>query len=305
MRLLPVALIGFLALFSLPACAEKGAVSSPGAGSVWVVVSATTRLYLCGTIHLLRPTDYPLPDVYEKAYADSQRLVFELPPGVSHDPQLAVKMRTAGSYPEGATLSAKVKPAVWEALEAWGKTRGLPPSMFNPFRPWFAALTVSATEYSLLGADPDRGVDRFFEKRATKDGKPGEGLETLELQIGLFTSLSEEHQEELLEQTLAEVRTLPDQFERMIASWRVGDADALHQMLFEEAEKYPELLDAFLTQRNARWIQQLEAYLAGKDHVMILVGTGHLGGKEGVLHLLQSKGYKVTKLADAEKTVAR
>ena len=304
MRLMLTALTGAAALFSLPACAEKP-VTSAGAGSVWVVESATTKLYLCGTIHLLRSQDFPLPTAYETAYADSQKLVFELPPGVAHDPQLAVKMRTAGTYEGNDTLSAKVGRETWSALGQWAKSHGLSVSAFDKFRPWFAALTISATEYALLGADPDRGVDQIFETRSRKDGKAGEGLETLEFQLGLFTSLSEAHQQELLEQTLAEVKTLPTQFEKMISSWRVGDADALHEMLFEEAEKYPELLDAFLTQRNARWINQLEGYLATKEHVMVLVGTGHLGGKGGVIDLLKARGYKVTKLAEGAATVAR
>jgi len=305
MRLKFVVSIWALALLCLPACAEKPMADASAQGSVWVVESATTKLYLCGTIHLLRSTDYPLPSVYEKAYTDSQRLVFELPPGVSHDPQLAIKMRTAGTLAGGETLAAKIKPETWTALEAWAKDRGMAASAFDSLRPWFVALTVSATEYALLGADPDRGVDQTFEKRIAKDKKPGEGLETLEFQLGLFTSLTEAQQQELLEQTLAEIKTLPAQFEKMITSWRNGDADALHQMLFEEAEKYPELLDAFLTQRNARWIQQLERYLGGKEHVMVLVGTGHLGGKGGVIELLEARGYKITKLAGEPRSVAR
>ena len=82
----------------------------------------------------------------------------------------------------------------------------------------------------MLGAEPDRGVDQVFEKRAQKDGKPGDGLETLDLQLGLFSGLSEELQQELLQQTLAEVKSLPDQFKKMIAAWREGDVEELPGM---------------------------------------------------------------------------
>lgn len=315
-----VALVGILGLLPLAACGQKAATSPTAAqvgskaefdtpaaasGSVWVVESATTRLYLCGTIHLLRRTDYPLPVAYDQAYSDSSRLVFELPPGTSRDPQLAERMRAEGTYPAGQALSDQVKPAAWDALGRWASDRGLNAGVFNQYRPWFVALTVSATEYAALGAEPDRGVDQTFEKRAEKDGKPGEGLETLALQMGLFTSLTEAQQQELLEQTLAELKTLPDQFKKMITAWRGGDADTLHQMLFEEAEKYPELLDTFLTQRNLRWMKQLEGYLAGKEHVMVLVGTGHMGGKGGLIDLLRNKGYRVRKLTEVTPSVAR
>ena len=198
-----------------------------------------------------------------------------------------------------------IKPAAWDALSKWAAERGLNAGVFNRYRPWFVALTVSATEYAALGAEPDRGVDQLFEKRAEKDGKPGEGLETLAMQMGLFTALTEAQQQELLEQTLAEVKSLPAQFQKMITAWRGGDAETLHQMLFEEAEKYPELLDTFLLQRNRHWMAQLEGYLAGKERVMVLVGTGHLGGQGGVIDLLRNKSYRVRKLVEVEPAVAR
>ena len=290
-----------LTLLAAPACGQspEAAALADAPGSVWVVESPTTRMYLCGTIHLLRRSDHPLPKAYEQAYADSQRLVFELPPGEARDAQLAAKMQTAGSYPEGQALSDTITQESWKALNAWARERGLNAGTFNTMRPWLVALMISATEYAALGADPERGVDRLFEKRSALDGKPGEGLETVDFQIGLFTALSEPQQQELLEQTLAEVRTLATQYEKMIECWKAGDADALHQMLFEEAEKYPDLLDRFLTQRNARWLARLEQFLAGKERVMVLVGGGHMGGKGGVIDLLQSRGYKVRPFSEA------
>lgn len=299
--ILRLLLLPVLALLSLPACGQTPETASraDAPGSVWLVESSTTRMYLCGTIHLLRRSDHPLPKVYEQAYADSQRLVFELPPSAARDAQLAAKMQTAGSYPEGQALSDTIKQDTWKALNDWAANRGLNAGTFNTMRPWLVALMISATEYAALGAEPERGVDRVFEKRSARDGKPGEGLETVDFQIGLFTALSEAQQQELLEQTLAEVKSLGAQYQKMIDSWKAGDADALHQMLFEEAERYPDLLDRFLTQRNARWLAQLERHLAGREHVMVLAGGGHMGGEGGVIDLLRKRGYQVRKLSEA------
>ena len=272
-----------------PVCADQ----VPPNGSVWRVESATTSLYLCGTIHLLRESDYPLPSSYETAYKDSHRLVFELPPGSQSDPKLAARMRDAGSYPEGTQLTDKIKPQTWRAFGDWCQKQGVGADGFKQMRPWLAALTVAATEYAAVGAAPDRGVDSVFEERMRKDGKPGDGLETVNFQIGLFGKLSEAQQEQLLEQTLTEVKSLPDQFERMIADWRTGDVEDLHKMMFAEAKNYPELMDIFLNKRNASWISRLEGYLGKTEHVMVLVGAGHLGGDTGVIALLKAKGSKV------------
>ncbi|MDB6119384.1 MAG: putative exported protein [Verrucomicrobiaceae bacterium] len=281
------------------ACACDGqsiVVAGKGEGSVWKVESATTHMYLCGTIHLLRESDYPLPGSYEVAYRDSKKLVFELPPGSQHDPQLAVRMRQAGSYPEGSDLPSKIRPETWDALADWCTKNGAGIGAFKPFRPWLAALTIAATEYAAVGAAPDRGVDSVFEERMVKDGKTGEGLETVDLQIGLFSKLTPKQQEQLLEQTLAEVKSLPDQFERMITAWRTGNVDDLNKMMFEEAKNYPDLMEIFLNKRNASWISKLQGYLSKNEPAMVLVGAGHLGGEGGVIALLKAKGYKVEKV---------
>ena len=277
-------------------CARDASPSAAGNGSVWVVESPTTKVYLCGTIHLLRSRDYPLPAAYDVAYADSQRLVFELPPGTAEDAGLAQKMRAAGSYPKGTALSDSVTPKCWQALTDWCAKRGQAAVNYNSYRPWFVALNVTAAEYTAVGAESDRGVDSFFEAKAKHDGKAGAGLETVDFQIGLFANLSEAAQQELLEQTLDEVKRVPEEFEKMITAWRTGDVEALHQMLFEEAKEHPELLDLFLVKRNQSWIAPLEAYLRGTEHVMVLVGTGHLGGESGVMQLLKAKGYTVRKV---------
>lgn len=283
----------------LPACGQAVSKSDAPKGSVWVVESPTTKLYLCGTIHLLRKTDFPLSTAYDTAYADSQRLVFELPPGTARDPKLATTMLASGTFEKGRSLADSIKPETLDNLDTWVKRRGLTAGQLDQYKPWYVALTVSMVEYAALGADPKLGVDQIFEQRAEDDHKPGDGLETVDFQLRLFTGLTNDEQRELMEQTLAEVRTLPEVFTKMINSWRDGDADALHQMLFEEAEKYPTLMNKFLTQRNARWIKQLEHYLAGKEHVMVLVGTGHLGGKGGVIDLLKARGYAVKRVEAA------
>jgi uncharacterized protein len=268
----------------------------PEIGSVWVVESPTSKLYLCGTIHLLRETDYPLPLGYEIAYKDSAQLIFELPPGSSRDPALAMKMNQAGTLPDGASLADQVPPATWSALEIWGQDRGVSVGMLKRMTPWLAALAITQSEYALLGADPLRGVDYLFETRAKTDQKPGFGLETLDFQINLFTGLNADQQKQLLEQTLDEIKDLPQIYGNMISAWRKADTESLHRMLFEEAEKYPGLMELFLTQRNARWIDRLEQCIANKTNTMVLVGTGHLGGPGGVIQLLEAKGHKVTRL---------
>lgn len=264
-----------------------------GDGSVWVVDGPKGgRLYLCGTIHILREKDYPLAPAYEAAYMYSNKLVLELPPG-SSGPELTNRMAQLGMYPAGGSLDANVSKETWDKVQQWAAKRGMDASTMNKFRPWFAALLITSMEYAALGAKPDKGVDSYFEARAKKDGKPMEGLETGEFQLQLFASLKEKQQTELLEQTLGEIATVAEEYEKMLAAWKQGDLETLREMLFREAEKYPDLMSLFLTARNLAWMDPLDRMLKNGEKVMVLVGTGHFTSEAGLIELLRLRGYKV------------
>ncbi len=265
-----------------------------GDGSVWIVDGPNGgRLFLCGTIHILREKDYPLAPAYEAAYMYSNKLVLELPPGAASGSELTSRMSQLGLYPANASLESNVSKETWDTVKKWAAKHGLEASSLNRFRPWFVALMITSIEYAALGAKPDKGVDTFFEERAKQDNKPAEGLETVEFQIQLFASLSEKQQRELLEQTLGEISSVEVEFEKMIKAWKYGQLDELKEMLFREAEKYPDLMNLFLTERNHSWMDRLEQMLKRGEKVMVLVGTGHFTSDTGLIELFRKRGYRV------------
>ncbi|WP_395736057.1 TraB/GumN family protein [Prosthecobacter sp.] len=265
-----------------------------GDGSVWVVDGPNGgRLFLCGTIHTLREKDYPLAPAYEAAYMYSNKLVLELPPGAATSEQLGERMSQLGLYPEGTSLEAHVSKETWDEVKKWAAKRRLNLAPLSRLRPWFLSLMITNTEYAALGAKSNQGVDTFFEERAKKDGKPAEGLETVEFQIQMFASLSEKQQREFLEQTLVEISTVEQEFEKIIKAWKYGQLDELKEMLFREADKYPDLTNLFLTSRNLAWMDRLEQMLKRGEKVMVLVGTGHLTSESGLIELMRKRGYRV------------
>lgn len=290
-----------------PAVNSEAESAQPHHGSVWVVdrEGGTGRLFLCGTIHILRQSDHPLAPGYDFAYQQSQKLVFELPPGASEAPEFSTRLMELGQYPEGESLEASVSAETWEKLKTWAKSRRKNMTTFNRFRPWLASLFITSEEYQALGASNDKGADQYYENLSRHDLKPGEGLETVELQLQLFSQLTARQQAEMLEQTLAEVSTLPQEYETMITAWKKGDIDTLHSLINREAEKYPELLEIFINRRNHAWIDRLDTLLTAGEKVMVLVGAGHLGGSpDGVLALLKARGCRVRHVSEvmAEKT---
>lgn len=293
----------FISLIFLVTCTRAGSPRTPNTpaaasnvkGSVWVVDAPKTggRLFLCGTIHILREEDYPLSPAYEAAYANSDRVVFELPPGAGEGSAMSTRMRELAQYPSKESLRDNITPEAWAGVEKWASLRKVSLSFLNQHRPWFVALVITSTEYAALGAKPDMGVDNHFEKRAKRDKKPASGLETVEFQLQLFASLSNEQQNEVLSQTLGEISTLPQEYEKMITAWKDGELNTLTDMLFREQAKFPDLMNLFLYNRNLSWMPHLEEMLGKGEKVMLLVGTGHFAADKGLIPLLKQRGYTV------------
>ncbi|RBP37352.1 hypothetical protein DES53_11490 [Roseimicrobium gellanilyticum] len=306
-RRLPLLLCPAIALMMLApvSCSKEPAKGHAGPSSVWRVEKGGKHIYVGGTIHLLRDKDHPLPQVFDQAYADSSKLIFELPPDADEDGAIMARMREMGAYGEGDDLATHVEKDTLKKVHAWSDRNGFSREAVDKLRPWYLALTVSATEYSKMGANPANGVDAHFEELAKKDGKTAAGLESIEFQLSIFANLSDKLQEELLLQTFTEAQTAAKDFEDLIAAWKSGNMPKLQEFLFRDADKYPELMEDFLFKRNKAWIPPLMKYLEKGETVFVLVGAGHLGGEQGVLNLLKKEGCTITQLGVAEAPTAK
>jgi uncharacterized protein YbaP (TraB family) len=279
-----------LLLFPLAAGADEDR------GCIWKLEGPAATVYVAGSVHLLRAQDHPLPRGYAKAYEDAARVVFEIDLASTRTPEAQQRARELGALPDGETLDTWLSPETLAAFRNYVAERGLGAAGLDRLRPGMISMTISATEAMRLGAMPHLGVEWIFQERAREDGKPVQGLETMEFQLGLFTGMSREEQEKLLGMTLDQVREAPDALPVMIRAWRAGDGEALAREMnrhLEEADGF--LAKRLLHDRNASWIPAIEEALRNPDgNTLFIVGAGHLVGEKSVIELLEAKGYRPT-----------
>jgi hypothetical protein len=163
------------------------------------------------------------------------------------------------------------------------------------FEPWFAGLSVSLLALKAHGYDVEHGVEQIIQAEARRAGKPGCGLETLDEQLALLDGLSPELQSEILLQALEEAADVESLIEPMLEAWRRGDEAGLERSLDEDFEGYPELADALIYRRNARWAEQVSGMLEDGEDVLVVVGAMHLVGDRGLPALLAERGYEVAR----------
>ena len=73
-------------------------------------------MFIGGTMHILTRQDYPLPQAFEIAYGQSQRIVFETDIGKMNDPAFQQYMLGEVSYGQGRSLQNFLKADTWAAL---------------------------------------------------------------------------------------------------------------------------------------------------------------------------------------------
>ncbi len=288
-----VVLIAAVWLFLNPADAHEGHDVKTGKHFLWSVETGDNTIYLLGSIHILKKSAYPLPHEFEDAYKKSDKVVFEADLDAGNSQEFQVRMMQLGMYPEGQALSENISRSTYELLKAKVTSAGLPMQQFDRFKPWFGALMLTSVELMKLGFDPNLGIDKHFFDRAKHDRKETVFLETNEYQINLFAGMSDSWQEILLRQMLKELEVVESMFADMENAWETGDADKLESILNISFNEYPDIYNRLIVERNKRWIPEIEGFVKQKGDVLIIVGAGHLVGKDSVVDLLKKKGYAV------------
>lgn len=276
---------------------------------LWKACDADNCLYLLGSFHLLKQSDYPLSKDVDAAFADAEQLVFEIPPQEMESPELQQTMLMAAMRSDGSQLRSELSDAQNAKLDAWlAKNeaalakQGIAPAMFQMFKPWFAGLMVTMTGMTELGMQPQLGLDRHFMGSASQAGKAVGGLETGVEQIDLLAGMTPEEQRQMLEESLDSVSGGGVETMKLHDAWRRGDVETLvNGTIVEMQQEYPRLYKAINVDRNDAWLPKLEQRLssAGSDDYLVVVGAMHLLGNDGVVEKLRGKGYKVERICSA------
>ena len=287
---------GGLAALTVVVAGLPGRVAAGDTHSLWRVSDATHHVYLQGSVHLLKKSNYPLPAVIEAAYADSAVLVLEADLAAAHDPATQMAMMRKGMLKDKATLKGTLSATTWDMAEKQLGEMGMNIAMFNGFKPWFFAMTITVSRLQMLGFSSFDGLDWHFFNRATADAKPVVGLETLDYQMELFDTIAAADQDALVRQTIQDIATIEDEMDVVVDAWATGNLPKLEAALLKNFKEYPAVYKRLVTDRNHNWIPLIRKQLdSGKVH-MIVVGAGHLAGKEGLVALLKKAGLQLKQL---------
>jgi uncharacterized protein YbaP (TraB family) len=266
--------------------------------TMWKVEGAKNSVYLLGSIHLLRPQDYPLPTALDSAYNNAEVIVMEVDMD-DLDPFAAqAAFTTYGVLHDDKTLRDLMGDELYEQAVVAADTIDIPLEMLGKTEPWYAAMTIEIMMLDRIGFNPTLGIEMYMMSKAQDDGKRIDGFETLEEQIQFLDGMSMQAQRDMLMSTLTESAKLGEMMDELIDAWRHGDVAHLESGMLDDLAKHEELNKALVTDRNSRWVDRIERLLDDDDDYLIIVGALHLIGREGVPKQLERSGYPVRQLSE-------
>lgn len=266
-------------------------LSSYAKSSVWVAEKEGHKIILAASVHLLHPSQLPLPNEYFQAFNESKRVAFEI--DLAELNSLAAAAQMAQQFQlQGTTLDKTLKPEVWNKLAAVMQKYNIP-TQFTLFDAAFMSFSLPMVIWQQQGYHA--GIDKILYDKAIAEGKEVQGLETLSQQLAALATLKQLDPNVLIEQTLTELADPRFSLATMIQQIYSGDTKTIQQQIEEYTadptmEKFYQNL---LVNRNKAWINKIEQWAASDKPTLVVVGAMHLIGEDCVLKLLAADGYNI------------
>ena len=263
--------------------------------SVWKVANGDKVLYLGGSSHLLRTEDFPLPTEFDMAFDASQEMVFETDINSVSNPEIVQLMMMKSLLPEGKTLKSLLSDKVYDELSKVCAENNIPMENVQNIKPAMLMSILEMVQIKKMGFQP-QGVDTYyFAKQMAKKGE-WTHFESVEFQMDLLTTIGDGFEDEYVKYSLADMKNIEKELSILIDEWRKGNTKFISKKLKKSSKQFPLVYNKMFTERNANWMPQIEQFLQDDKVEFVVVGLGHLVGKDGLLKLLKNKGYKVEQL---------
>jgi uncharacterized protein YbaP (TraB family) len=236
--------------------------------AIFVVRDADTTVYIFGTFHVLDGQSQWLNDQVKDAFEKSNELVLETLIPETPGP---IALRAPFRVPS-VTASASFLATTRMAINA-GKTQGM---------------------------QVGNGADMVLRHEAELEGKPVEGLETLESQLDMFTRMpttaAAPSPRAGTPVQASSMEGLSKAMAEMQSAWKRGDQTVFVRMLEQLRAASPDTYRMLFTERNARWADWIAGRMQTPGTVFVAVGAGHLAGRDSLLVRLAEMGITSTRV---------
>lgn len=245
--------------------------------------------YLFATIHSEDQRVLELPAYVSQVLRTADTVVLE----ASVDDEVDDTSLQHMMFTDDRRLSSVLSPALFASALRAMEDRGFSKEATDRLKPWAVSIILSVPR-------PKNGLflDLYLANYALRNNIPLKALEAAVEQLAILDGFELDEQVIMLQDTLAELEQIPRLHEQLIEAYLQGDLRRLvdiseQSMGTGSSQLASKLKDRLIIERNHRMIKRLEPLLQ-QQRLFIAVGALHLPGAQGLLALLEAKGYRLT-----------
>jgi len=290
---------------SLSGCSLK---DKPRQHFLWKISDQNSSVYILGSIHFADKTFYPLDSVIVNAFDRSDELAVEIDISDSTVFQKSMHLSSLlGKLDGDKTLDMFLPEDALYSLDSLCLAWSIPVDFFSGYKPWAAAMTLSSIANQHAGLDARLGIDLYFLTMARKMKKKINSLETVELQVNLFTGMDIPDSIGVfaMRNMIKDIALLDSSIAKFKNAWKTGNDSLLTyaanmrmgEFSHEDSLMQDFMYDKILYSRNGRMADSVSKFLDENRNVFVVVGAAHLTGfKKNVIEILRRKGLTVEQL---------
>ena len=265
-----------------------------------------TTIYLLGSIHAADDTIYPLNDTIMNSFNDSDYLAVEVDTlSLQNTFDLSLKLAEKMMYNDSTTIKNHIGDELYNNMVNFLKEKKSYSSLYDNYKPVFFESLFENLIINDAMLKSESGIDMYFLSLASENNKKILEVESAEFQYNLLLNTPLELDKIMIEEYIDNYDLNVSQMKDLYELWKKGDKEQLENILInsesqnatEEEKKLMENYNqSLIIDRNYGMANVLENYFEKKQNVFCVVGLGHVIGDEGIINLLQKRGYDVAQL---------
>lgn len=296
------------ALIIFPACSKKETEKETEkenneATPLFYKISdkTNTTIYLLGSIHAADDTIYPLNDTIMNSFNNSDYLAVEVDTlSLQNNFDLSLKLAEKMMYNDSTTIKNHIGDELYNKMVNFLKEKKSYSSLYDNYKPVFFESLFENLIINDAMLKSESGIDTYFLSLAKENNKKVLEVESAEFQYNLLLNTPLELDKIMIEDYIDNYDLNVSQMKDLYELWKKGDKEKLENILInsenqnateEEKELMENYNQSLIIDRNYGMAKVIENYFEKKQNVFCVVGLGHVIGDEGIINLLQKKGY--------------
>lgn len=263
-------------------------------GQVYKVTHSSNdeAFYLAGSIHVLRPSDQPIPNEFYEALDQSDRLVIETD---LSSLEMSYSILSKGIYPSDSSLLDVIPKKLANRITEYCNSTMLRAFPYLNFKPGLLDAFMEAMVLQDNGFN-SMGVEQIVLDYNAKNRQIAlHYLESVEEQILMISRLGSNRPKKYLKKSLRKGLNIEASIEATVSAWKTGNSRFFNRSVRALSRQSASDYNLILADRNKSWIEHDILPLVQEGFTpFVVVGTMHLYGKDGLIKSLRKRGFIIT-----------